>query len=122
MLDSTTSNSPSEYGSASASAVRQVSSRPSAAAAADVEQLGCQVGSDHLGASACGGQGRAPGPGGDVEHALPALHVKGLDEDAAERSDDLIDDGSVAPARPHRGVLGLERLVRRGVRDRRRGG
>ena len=120
MVESTTSKSASSYGSASASAVCQVSSQTlgGGRGPADVEQLGRQVGGGHLGPAAGGREGRGPGAGGDVEDALPGLHVDGLDEDAAERCDDLVDDGPVAAAGPHGRVLGLERPVLGGVGDR----
>ena len=95
MAEITTSNSASSYGSASASAVCQVSSQAlgGGRGPADVEQLGGQIGGGHLGPAAGGREGRGPGAGGDVEDPLSGLHVDGLDEDAAERCDDVVDHG-----------------------------
>jgi hypothetical protein len=72
------------------------------------QQLRRQVGRGHHGTSPGCRKGGGAGAGGDIEHALPGLHVQDVDEDAAERRDDIGHDGRVAAAGPHRGVLGLE--------------
>jgi len=49
---------------------------------------------------------------------LARLDLEGVDEDAAQRRDDVIDDGGVAAAGPEGRVLGLERSVLGGAGDR----
>ena len=76
-----------------------------------VEQFGCQVCCDDVGAGAGRGDRDVAGPRRDVVDALSCTDVGGIDEDRAERGDDLGRNGGVVAECPHRTVLGLEGCV-----------
>ena len=104
------SNAPSAYGSASASPPpRPARRRPrSARRAADVEQLGGQVGGDDLGAGRGGRDGGVAGAGRHVEHPVARPTPAASTRIGPEVGDDLGGDGGVVAQRPHGAVLGLQ--------------
>ena len=102
----TASNSPSEYGRASASASCQVRVTSAAVGvpAPRLQQLGRQVGGDDVGAGEGGRDGALPRAGGDVEDPLPGLEGQASDDGLAEVGDELGGDGVVVAEGPHGAV------------------
>src|SRR6478609_6671075 len=79
---------------------------------ADVEERGREVAGDDVRAGTRGRDRGVARPGGDVEDVLARRDTAGVDEDRAERRDDLPGHGRVVAERPQGGVSGLELRVR----------